>query len=620
MKWGQGKSFPIQLLVNFWELEAEALEGLLKVLSSEKEIPELCAFVPWSVVESDPQQRLSKFLAKVLEGRFGLTLIPTLELGICAPWSGLPTDVVGRDREGSDRSARDGQGAWIGAYAPPNMFAVPSPHHSELEKRYQGFLGRLQRDLSAWMRAMPGLDARVRIAFGGGLHAWVGDRDRSPSAALAFRRYVDDLCDRAEYREDPRWRRSDRERAHRPGFVRLETELHRLRAARILLRGLEGVARAQWNLVAPELDPSMDSLWAGFALGEDQGWARRVVEVLAERALEVQTVAGEPTSNFVHWISGGPTAMLGEADRQQLILRSLIACGGAPEGGGVLMDAQEWLRLSPRFRLHATSLARMLHRGECEDFVRVDAVGAPSAFQGFLRSGVRYLGSLDGIENRGGSRLVWVGKSTVLDEGGAESLIRLARGGKTVALSTETPLTDRAERVLSRHLEPEPQLDLHLGARVKLHQFTRGRFLLVHPAEDEATRRVVLQSVLSLCDLQETLAVEGIEPIVLDRSRLDAGGTAVFLLNPSDEPCPAVLRWTRGARVRDLFQKDGVVQTEDLEMEVPAKGVISLAVQETREETQHALRLEEPARGPRGEDVGTEFHPPRRESPALAPQ
>jgi hypothetical protein len=259
----------------------------------------------------------------------------------------------------------------------------------------------------------------------------------------------------------------------------------------------------------------------------------------------------------------------------------------------------------------------MLFKGECEDRIGIDVVTSSPAGKVFRGSlGVRVFESCEALELRVGTRLVWVEAGTIIDENSAQILIRLVQGGKTIVLSERAVVTDRAQRVLSKNLEPQPQIDLELGVRCRLYQFPQGRFLLAQYPETPAAGAVFKESVLSLCEIREPLVADGVTCVVLDRSRLEAGASALFLFNGSDAMAPVRLEMRTESRVSDLFQQDGVVKTQTLEMEVPAKGVISLAVAEVHEERKEghhvhdAMRLEEPARSARSQSVGADLGAP----------
>src|SRR5271167_5036060 len=88
-------NFPIQLLVNYWEIVPSEMSARLDHLYRAG-VKHVTSFVPWQAVESDITHSLSRFLQALSDRKMTVSLIVTPELGIHFTFSGLPKDVMNR--------------------------------------------------------------------------------------------------------------------------------------------------------------------------------------------------------------------------------------------------------------------------------------------------------------------------------------------------------------------------------------------------------------------------------------------------------------------------------------------------------------------------------------------
>src|SRR6478672_4792632 len=86
-------SYPILLLVNYWELHPSLIGTRLNELL-KRGFSHFATFVPWQATESDISHTLTRLLQAVSERRMSVSLILSPELGMHYANSGLPKDVV----------------------------------------------------------------------------------------------------------------------------------------------------------------------------------------------------------------------------------------------------------------------------------------------------------------------------------------------------------------------------------------------------------------------------------------------------------------------------------------------------------------------------------------------
>src|SRR3989338_514767 len=161
---GDQRPYPIQIFVNYWELSQNQMGPLLDRLF-QNGISVVTSFVPWHVFESDISHLLQKFLIAAAERKIHVNLIVSPELGIHAPHSGFPKDLIQR----VEVSARGAHQEELRSLMPPSMVNLPSHLAHDFNRRYHGFLNRLHGFLADIRRIAPQAFDSLTLTLGGGL-------------------------------------------------------------------------------------------------------------------------------------------------------------------------------------------------------------------------------------------------------------------------------------------------------------------------------------------------------------------------------------------------------------------------------------------------------------------
>src|SRR5690606_41094538 len=130
--------YPLQLLVNYWEMKparlAEKLDQLLR-----QQVTHIASFVPWAIAENDISHGLTKFLQALADRGMSATLFVSPEVGVHALYGGLPKDLANH----SEVQARNRDELPASVALAPRIFALPSLHSKDFASRYHAFLSKL---------------------------------------------------------------------------------------------------------------------------------------------------------------------------------------------------------------------------------------------------------------------------------------------------------------------------------------------------------------------------------------------------------------------------------------------------------------------------------------------
>jgi hypothetical protein len=159
---GEGKTYPIQVLVNYWEIPTGTMGAYLEKLVRHS-VHRIATFVPWQAFESDISHSLMKFLLAASEKKLEVSLILTPEIGVHFQNSGIPKDLLSK----SEVSARGADGAEYTATLPPNLFALPSLFAEDFNKRYFGFLARMNSYLLDLDKSNPNIVRNLTLVITG---------------------------------------------------------------------------------------------------------------------------------------------------------------------------------------------------------------------------------------------------------------------------------------------------------------------------------------------------------------------------------------------------------------------------------------------------------------------
>jgi len=617
-------SFPIQLLVNYWEISPNQMGNRLDQLLASG-ITHVVTFVPWQALEADISHSLPRFIQALSERKMTVSLIVTPELGVHFASSGLPKDVMNR----SDAMVNHFQKGPVQVSLAPNSFHLPSLLSAEFTKRYHSFLSRIDNLLHGIEKSQNGALNNVTLVLTGsfwkyyrspvasckdGYAAPAGDY--SPNASIAYRQRLEDYYSQAEF-NDPtpmaanRWKSQSMEEVNRRWFYQQSEAVFRNRTLQFARRKTAAVGLKEVELFTPEADPSLAySFFLSSVSGCNSDFHR--LSSLIDEASTMMGMAGYgPASSFLHWTSLGSFRSLTDSEKQYLILKSLLLLGS--QGGGVLIDEEEWLSLSRNFRNHAEAFARSIERGDLA--LKSPAIypashlwSGPTAlwreFSKKARTRARKAASLDLALSEPNARLLMVDPSIIFTRDVVRKLVQWVSSDeqRVLALPRSILFTENARAQLELIMAGSKQIDVNLGISYRVLSggtAGQGKLVLYDVPEAALTQEMsgpewtsFITQVLALAEIEtECQASDSrIELIPLERAD---GSTGLFVLNGSRQAVSVDLFFPIHVSISDLAtvversaQTRGKPQGSDsviepakrFALDVPPCGVLPLAV------------------------------------------
>lgn len=610
---GEVNSYPIQLLVNYWEI-CPSLMGARLDEFLRSGIRHLASYVPWQVVESDISHSLFRFLQAASERKMSVALILTPEVGIHYPNSGLPKDLLSK----SENMAQHSQRGQVTVNLPPNIFSLPSLFAQDFTKRYYSFLSRMDSLLADFERSQPSGLKGVSIVLTGSFwkyfrsprdsarNAFGGIAgDYSGAAAIAFRQTIDHHFSQPEF-SDPtpasahRWKARALEENNRRWFYQQSEAVFRNRTYQLLRRKANFLKISEIELYTPEADPGLSySLFLQMISGGHADFSR--LSAFIDEASSLASMGSQGRAvPFIRWTSLGGFRSLTDSEKQFLILKSLLLAGG--QGGGLLLDEEEWFSLSQNFRSKAEAFARFIVHGELRLQTRALYL-APHLWSHpemcwrdlvqKVGPGTKLISNIDTAIRERDSSLLIVDPSYILTREIVQQLCAWAEVGRILVLP-QTPLfTESAQAELDRITRRSKAIHMDMGVSYRLLPLGSGKLIVYDPPRAiHAT-----QEAASLWQkfVSGILAIAGVErECKLSDSRLNAiplkrrdGTLGIFVMNGSSRPVTADIVFSKEAEVSDLAvavsaphqaQMSGMVPATRFSLEVPSCGVLPLAV------------------------------------------
>jgi len=610
-------SYPIQLLVNYWEIRpsrmGEHLDRLLR-----QGVSRIATFVPWQAVESDISHSLMRFLMATSERKMPLSLILTPEVGVHYQFSGLPKDIIHRT-ENKAQHARKGP---VTVNLPPNQFSLPSLMAPEFLKRYYSFLARMDNLLADFKRLHQaqmqgeghGLEGVTVVLTGSfwkyyraprdcALAAFGGlGGDFSSPAALEYRNRVDYFYSRPEFCDPTpaaanRWKTRALDEVNHRWFAQQSEAVFKSRTFQMVRRKASSAQVREIELFTPEADPAL--LYTRFlqTVSGGHGDFARLSSMLDEASSLAGVGASGGADSFVHWSSLGGFRTLTDSEKQFLILKSLLLMGG--QGGGILVDEEEWFSLSAAFRARAESLARSFAQGEVRLRTRA-AYLAPHLWSSAgplwkeirkrLGSEARMISSLDRLSQDRDATLVVNDPQTVITHETLVSLVSWAKSGRTVVLPRTALYTEMARTELELLAARSKAMDLSLGVRYRIHSLGEGR-LIVHDVPDTAELWAKFAGHLfSIAEIENYCQVSDSRVAIVPLEKRGQG-LGLFVMNPSRRPVSADVVFPSEVTISDLAaalaqgQQPGKMEPVAtslpdyrFSLDVPPCGVLPLAI------------------------------------------
>ncbi len=615
---GDVNPYSIVLLVNYWEIRPSQMSARLDELL-KRGVRQLATFVPWQAVESDISHTLIRFLQAIADRHMTVLLILSPEVGVHYPHSGLPKDVISR-KENMAEHCQSGQ---ITVNLPPNSFTLPSLFASDFNKRYYSFLGRMDGLFSGLEKNQPGLLKGVTAVLTGSFwkyyrsplasaqNTFGGNAgDFSSHAMLNYRQRVEHFFSQREFMDPTpsaanRWKTRLIEETNRRWFYQQSEDVFRSRSFQMIRKRSANLKTLEMELFTPEADPGVT--YSNFLQMVSGGRAdfSKLSHLIDEVTSRSVLGCSAPAPSFIHWTSMGGFRMLTEAEKQFLILKSLLLVGG--QGGGILMDESEWFSLSSSFRTRVEALSRSFSQGDFELKTRALYL-APHlwSFSGALWEelvrkvgpGVKMVSSIDLILRERSAHLLVVDPSLILTREVIQKLTAWAKAGRVVVLPRSQLYSEMARTELDQVLLQTKRIELDLGLTYRLHALGDGK-LIIYDAPDSLSMKgeplsawqSFLASILSIAEIECFCKMSDSRLSIIPFER-KADGLAVFVLNGTRRKVTADLIFPSDVQITDLGTVfSGAVahslhtHTEKPEpanrftLDVPAFGILPMVVE-----------------------------------------
>lgn len=609
-------NFPIQLLINYWEIVpnqmAAKLDGLYRA-----GVKHIASFVPWQAVESDITHSLSRFLQAVADRKMTVSLIVTPELGVHFTSSGLPKDVMNR----ADTAAQHYQKGPVQINLAPNSFQCPSLLSPEFTKRYYSFLSRMDNLLYDFEKTQGRSLENVTLIMTGGfwkyyrspvssaLGAYSGVAgDYSSHGGVVYRQAVEDFYSQPEF-NDPnptssqRWKSQAMDEVNRRWFHQHSEAVFRNRTLQFVRKRVNSVQLREVELFTPEADPALSYSFFLSAVSGCGSDFSRLSSVLEDSA-RMSTMAGlSPATSYVHWSSLGGFRSLADTEKQFLILKSLLLMG--PQGGGVLLDEEEWFSLSKGFRTHAAAFAEAIYNGDLalkpKAFYLVPHLwSGPTAFWGDFskKAGLAAtkIASLDLALLNEDARLLMVDPAFIFTRDVVRKLAQWAsKHGRVLVLPRSTLYTESARSALELLASGSTRIEMQLGVSYRILPLGEGKLVVYDAPEKAFTQemgapewRNFVSAVLSLAEVEPECQSSDSRVTLIQLERKDQS-SGLFVLNGSHRPVTADVIFPVDVSVGDLAlevrrnlsdspEQAAVASARRFSLDVPACGILPLAI------------------------------------------
>ncbi len=613
---GDVNLYPILLLVNYWEIRPSRIGARLDELL-KRGITQFATFVPWQAAESDISNLLSRVLQAAADREMSVYLILSPEVGVHYPNSGFPKDLIAKP----ENRAQHSQSGPVTSYSPPNSFHLPSLFSPDFNKRYYSFLSRMDGILSDLARTQPQWVSRVTAVLTGSVwkyyrspvasaqHPFGGPAgDYSAHAAVAYRQRVDQFYSQREFMDPTpssanRWKTRSLEEVNRRWFYQQSEAVFRNRSLHAMRKKSNQVKMTEMELFTPESDSSV--IYSHFLQWMAGGHIdfNKLSNLLDEAVSRSSFSNSSPAPLWTHWTCMGGFRMLAEAEKQFLILKSLLLGGG--QGGGVLIDEAEWFSFSAAFRGRVESIARSLVEKRLQLKPRA-YYWVPHLWSDYgtlwdeirerMGPTVRMISSLELILTGESANLLIVDPSTIMTRETIQKLVAWTKSGRVVVLPRTKLYTELARQELEQTVAQTRRMEIDIGLTYQLYGLGEGK-LIVYDTLDAVSLKgeplsawqVFLNAILSIAEIESYCQLSDprlkVIPLEVEGDRL-----ATFILNGSPRPVTADMVYSREVQVGDLGQAlvndsqsgpelDSAAPGHRFTLDVPPFGVLPLVVE-----------------------------------------
>ncbi|MBC7387090.1 MAG: hypothetical protein H7301_13135 [Cryobacterium sp.] len=589
---GPGKTaiYPLQILVNYWELKPARLAAKLNQLLRQN-VTHIVSFVPWQASENDISHGLTKFLQAIADRKMSATLILSPEVGTGALYAGLPKDLA--KKEEMLARNRDEQPATV--VLAPRIFALPSLHSKELTTRYHQFLTKIDGMIGEMGKEQPELLSSLQLVFTGSfwkyyrpasgsqLAAFRGQNgDRSNAAELAFRADLDNQASLREFMTvkgsgnglAPKAKENDA--VFRAQFQNQAEELFRIRQAQFVRKRSLGVDVVQAELFTPEADPSLSYSNLFQLISRGIADFPALDRLIAEAATRQSMVGESRAAPMIHWTGFGPFTQLTDSEKQYLILKSLLLLGS--RGGSVILDEAEWFSLSNGFRKRAELFAESLLAKELEletkvfcltghlwsEGKRIDGStsngkDSHSLFWPELRltldTQARLIASPEALAWEEEAKAVFLEPNFILNSERWRKISSWMEAGRLVVFSKHQPMSDAVRADFEMATRGRGRIDMNLGTRYFVYSVGEGKIAVYEPTAQTSDWKRFVASMLSLSLATPEMGVNDprVDLVCLKRGMEGGAGRAgLFIFNGSRTSVTTEIRFENDVIIDDL--------------------------------------------------------------------
>jgi hypothetical protein len=572
------KPHPLLLIVNYWEIRPSLIGARLDELL-KRGITQICTFIPWQSAESDISHSLTRFLQSLADRRMTVYLVLSPEVGVHFPNSGLPKDVISR----KENRAQHSKTGLIPVNLPPNAFTLPSFFAPEFDKRYYGFLARLDGLLADLERTQPDLLNGVTAVLTGSFWKYYRSAassaqstfggsagDYSSHAAVVYRQRSEQFFAQREF-TDPspaannRWKTRTMEEVNRRWFYQQSEDVFRSRSCQSIRRKFIHLKIAEIELFTPEADPSMTySSFLQMLSGAPPDFGK-LSTLIDETAARSSCTSATPSPSFVHWTSMGAFRTLTDPQKQFLTLKSLLLHGG--QAGGIAMDEMEWLSLSAPFRTRVEALARSLIHGELHFQNRAlylvphlwSHYGA--LWEGFshrVGPAMKMVASPDLILKDRFANLLIVDPTVILTQALLQKLFAWATPGRILVLPRSKLYTETARKEFELILKKSTKIEMEYGLTYNLHSLGDGKLisyevpnLLSSASEVTSALQTFINSIVAISEIESFCRLSDSRLSVIPFEQ-KTGGLALFVLNGTRRRVTADIMFPVRVHLADL--------------------------------------------------------------------
>jgi hypothetical protein len=555
--------YPFFLLLNYWEY---TYQDLLKHCDAlvKSGTHRIISFIPWQLAEADPShtQLLYSFLQMTSERKIHVFLVVTPEVGLHLSNNGLPKDIILSEKN----QAQDQKLRPMLVVLPPRAFSLPSFFSPEFIKRYYGFLNRIDQLFFDIKKNQPHLFEKLTIVLTGSF--WKYYREPATTASYfdgiagdfssqvdeSYRQCMDHFFSQKEYSMPTAaaanaWKTRSLEKCNRRWFYQHSEDMQRYRSFQSLQKKSTFSTIKEFELFTPEADPDLKYLNFLKMISPTQITFKRLSDWIEENSSRVSYGGLSATSPFVQWSCMGLFSELHDAEKEFLILKSLLLFGA--RHGGIILDQSDWSSLSENFRSEFQILASALKNEELQLHDQIiylsshlwsphEAPWKELFHLGFPR--ICMLSSKDLLFKNKNAHLLVVDPNVIINHELLKKMLSWITAGRVLVLPKNNLYSKNAEKELSLLLK-EKNIEITTGIPYQLCSANNGTVILydVSDTKNHSDWKNFARSILSITEIEKYCHANDSRLSLLcfeEKSSQNTGSSGmnrliIFILNPT---------------------------------------------------------------------------------------